>query len=97
LRTLTLTIRIDRILPGRDIAVLNEAGRNDTGSGHAQDRARRPIAHILPDVGEPAEPPRIAPARDPPAWDAPPVDAAPDWEVLEQPSPEYVFDQQVQW
>jgi hypothetical protein len=37
----------------------------------------------------------IAPARGPPAWDDPPVDAVPDWEALAQPSPEYVFDQEV--
>jgi hypothetical protein len=42
-------------------------------------------------------PPRIAPARGPPAWDDPPVSAAPDWDALAQPEPEYVFDQQVQW
>ncbi len=55
-----------------------------------------PVRRILAHIGEPAELPRIAPARGPPAWDDPPVDLVPDWEVLAQPSPEYVFDQQVQ-
>jgi len=55
------------------------------------------VRRILTHIGEPAEPPRIAPARGPPAWDDPPVDLVPDWEALAQPSPEYVFDQEVQW
>jgi hypothetical protein len=45
-------------------------------------------ARILNHTGEPAEPPRISPARDPPAWDDPLVDAGPDWEVLAQSTPE---------
>ena len=56
-----------------------------------------PVRRILIHIGEPAEPPRIAPARGPPAWDDPPVDLVPDWDALAQPSPEYVFDQEVQW
>ena len=56
-----------------------------------------PVAQILNQIGEPAEPPRIAPARGPPAWDDPPVDLGPEWEALAQPSPEYVFKQEVQW
>jgi len=56
-----------------------------------------PIERILTHIGEPAESPRIAPARRPPVWDAPPVAAIPDWDALAQPQPEYVFDQQVQW
>jgi hypothetical protein len=39
----------------------------------------------------------ISPARGPPAWDDLPVDAVPDWDALAQPSPEYVFNQEVQW
>ena len=42
-------------------------------------------------------PPRIAPARGPPAWDDPPIDLGPDWEALAQPSPEYVFNQEMRW
>ncbi len=56
-----------------------------------------PVQRILNHIGEPAEPPRIAPARGPPAWDDPPVDAIPDWEALAQPSPEHAFDQEVPW
>ena len=56
-----------------------------------------PVRRILSHIGEPIEPPRIAPARGPPAWDDPPVDPVPDWEALAQPSPEYVFDQEVLW
>ena len=56
-----------------------------------------PMQRILNHIGEPAEPPPIAPARGPPAWDDALVDAAPDWDTLAQPEPEYVLDQQVQW
>jgi len=56
-----------------------------------------PVQRILNHIGEPAEPPRIASARGPPAWEQPPVAAAPDWDTLAQPHPEYAFDQQVQW
>jgi hypothetical protein len=56
-----------------------------------------PVRRILNHIGEPAAPPRISPARGPPAWDDPPVDLVPDWDALTQPSPEYVFDQEVQW
>jgi len=56
-----------------------------------------PVQRILTHIGEPAEPPRIASARGPPAWEEPPVAAAPDWDTLAQPQPEYAFDQQVQW
>jgi len=56
-----------------------------------------PVQRFLNHIGEPAETPRIAPVRGPPARDGPPADAVPDWDALAQPSPEYVFDQQVQW
>ena len=55
------------------------------------------MARVLNDIGEPAEPPRISPARGPPAWDDPPGEAVPDWDTLAQPLPKYVFDQRVQW
>ena len=54
-----------------------------------------PVQRILNHSGEPAEPPRISPARGPPR--DPPVEAVPDGNALAQPQPEYVFDQQVQW
>ena len=56
-----------------------------------------PVQRILTHIGEPAEPPPIAPARGPPAWDDALADAVPDWDALAQPEPEYLFDQQVQW
>jgi hypothetical protein len=56
-----------------------------------------PVRRILSHIREPPEPPRISPARGPPAWDDPPVDLGPDWDALAQPSPECVFNQEVQW
>jgi hypothetical protein len=56
-----------------------------------------PVRRILLALGEPPEPLRISPARGPPACDDPPVEAGPDWDALAQPSPEYVFNQEVQW
>jgi hypothetical protein len=56
-----------------------------------------PVRRNLKHVGEPAEPPRISPARGPPGWNDPPVEAVPDWDALAQPQPEYVFNQEVQW
>ena len=56
-----------------------------------------PVQRILKHVGEPAEPPRIRPARGPPAWDDPPVEPVPAWDALAQPQPEYIFNQEVQW
>ncbi|AUB80249.1 hypothetical protein [Candidatus Thiodictyon syntrophicum] len=58
--------------------------------------ATEPVARILTHLGEPAQPPRIAPARGPPAWDdllAP----LPDWDALAQPAPEFEFDQRISW
>lgn len=48
-------------------------------------------------MGEPAEPPRIAPVHGPPARNHLPVDLVPVSEALAPPSPEYVFDQEAQW
>jgi hypothetical protein len=56
-----------------------------------------PVQRILTHIGEPAEPPRIGPARGPPAWDDPPADLGPDWDALAQPQPQFVFNQEVQW
>ena len=55
------------------------------------------VWRVLTQIGELAEPPRIGPARGPPARDDPLGDLVPDWEVLAQPSPEYVFNQEMQW
>ena len=56
-----------------------------------------PVARILNHIGEPAEPPRISPARGPPAWDDPTIEAVPDWDALAQPQPDYVWEPKVQW
>ena len=53
------------------------------------------VRRILNHIGEPAEPPRVPPARGRPTWDDPPVDAVPDWDALAQPQPGLVFDQKV--
>jgi hypothetical protein len=55
------------------------------------------VRRILKHVGEPAEPPRISPARGPPAWDDQPDDLGPDCEALARASPGYVFNHEVQW
>jgi len=56
------------------------------------------VRRILTHIGEPATPPRIAPARGPPEWyedsgEASSVGAEDD--PLVQPEPEYEFDQQL--
>jgi len=80
---------------------VNTNGGSPPDSGHSRHRRlhhrSRSSRRILKHVGEPAEPPPISPARGPPAWDDPPVDLGPDWEALAQLSPEYVFNQEVQW
>ncbi|MEJ2387224.1 MAG: hypothetical protein P8Y27_07915 [Chromatiaceae bacterium] len=56
-----------------------------------------PLEHILTPIGEPAQPPPIAPARGPPACDEGLADAVADGDALAQPEPAYLLDQQVQW
>ncbi len=51
---------------------------------------------ILIHIGEPAEPPRIAPARGPPAWEDSP-EPMPDWDLVAQPDSGYEFDQRLSW
>jgi len=55
-----------------------------------------PVQRILTHIGEPAEPPPIAPARGPPVWDDGP-DSLPDWDSMAQQEPEYMFNQEVHW
>jgi hypothetical protein len=55
-----------------------------------------PIERILRPIGEPPEPPPIAPTRAPPAWDdllAP----LPDWDAPAQTTPKFEFDQRISW
>jgi len=55
-----------------------------------------PVQRILAHIGEPNEPPPIAPARGPPGWDDD-VGPMPDWDLLKQPEPDVEFDQRVSW
>jgi len=54
------------------------------------------IREILAHVGEPVDPPRIAPARGPPLWESAGRGGDADT-LLAQPMPEYEFDQRVSW
>ena len=55
-----------------------------------------PVWRILTHIGEPAEPPRISPARGPPAWEDAP-EPMPDWDLLGQHEPDVAFDQRIPW
>ena len=56
---------------------------------------------ILDHIGEPAPPPRIAPARGPPLWEAATTSEQtgndPQWDSSIQPEPEFEFDQRIAW
>ena len=62
-----------------------------------------PVHRILSHIGEPAQPPRIAPARGPPQWEENDSGAvfldeerfAGD--SLAQPEPDFEFDQRISW
>jgi hypothetical protein len=62
-----------------------------------------PLQRILSHIGEPATPPRIAPARGPPSWEE--DGSATTFldeerftgDSLAQPEPEYEFDQRLSW
>jgi hypothetical protein len=59
------------------------------------------VRHLLTHIGEPAEPPKVSPARGPPAWDdaaAEPTDdiqVFPAFDPAVQTEPDLVFDQTV--
>ena len=55
-----------------------------------------PVQRILAHIGEPTEPPPIAPARGPPRWDDDP-EPTPHWDLIAQPDPGFEFDQRVYW
>ena len=61
------------------------------------------IRQILDHIGVDSQPPHITPARGPPLWegcDAPVDDGVqdePDWDLAEQPAPDYEVDQRVNW
>jgi len=54
------------------------------------------IRSILEHIGEPADPPRIAPARGPPAWEEDAEPVAP-LDSVAQPEPDFQFDQTLSW
>jgi hypothetical protein len=60
--------------------------------------------HLLDRIGVQSEPPHISPARGPPLWDsggdAQMGDGAqiePDWDLAEQPAPDFEVDQRISW
>jgi len=52
------------------------------------------IREILGHLGEPVDPPRLAPARGPPLWEAAGEGGA---DLLAQPIPDFEFDQRIVW
>ncbi|WPL22773.1 transposase [Thiorhodovibrio frisius] len=55
-----------------------------------------PVEQILTHIGDPPRPPPISPACGPPAWNEAP-EPMPDWDLLQQPEPDFEFDQRVAW
>ena len=61
------------------------------------------IRKILDHIGVDSEPPHISPARGPPLWDDcdaqvdDGVQSDPDWDLAEQPAPDYEVDQRISW
>jgi hypothetical protein len=53
------------------------------------------VTRVLEGIGEPAQPPPLAPARGPPAWEAP-FDPSPTFDPS-QGQPQPAFDQTVAW
>jgi hypothetical protein len=54
------------------------------------------VRRILTHIGEPADPPRISPARGPPAWETE-AEALQLADPIAQPEPDFQFDQTVDW
>ena len=54
------------------------------------------VRRILEYVGEPADHPRIAPARGPPAWETE-TESLHLADTITQPEPDFQFDQTVNW
>ena len=55
------------------------------------------VRDILGHLGEPAAPPRIAPARGPPLWEAFDAEHDPAADPLLQCAPAFEFDQRISW
>jgi hypothetical protein len=56
------------------------------------------VQRFLAHIGEPTEPPPIAPARGPTGWDDE-LELGPmqDWDLFGQPELDFEFDQRVSW
>lgn len=54
------------------------------------------VRDILAHLGEPTEPPRLAPARGPPLWERQDAGRG-GFDPQAQPAPEYNFDQRIAW
>jgi hypothetical protein len=52
------------------------------------------VRRILEHIGEPADPPRIAPARNPPPWEME-TESFPLADTVAKPEPDFQFDQTV--
>ena len=61
--------------------------------GHPVDEGEA-VREILAHLGEPVDPPRIAPARGPQLWE---TAGTSDNELLIHPLPKYEFDQRIAW
>jgi len=61
--------------------------------GHPVDEGEA-VREILAHLGEPTDPPLIAPAHSPPLWEAAGQDGD---NLLIQPLPEFQFDQRIAW
>jgi hypothetical protein len=55
------------------------------------------VRDILGHLGEPAAPPRIAPARGPPLWETADPEHDPAADPLLQCAPAFEFDQRISW
>jgi hypothetical protein len=58
---------------------------------------REPVARILSAIGEPTQPPRVAPARGPPRPSDSVAEPMAAWDELGQSTPEFQYDQTISW
>lgn len=58
---------------------------------------REPVVRILSAIGEPTQPPRVAPARGPPRPSESVAEPIPAWDEFAQPTPEFQFNQTLSW
>jgi hypothetical protein len=74
--------------------VHGQSGADQKGQHGDVDLDPEAIREILTHLGEPVDPPRLAPARSPPLWEAAGEGGA---DLQAQPIPEYEFDQWIAW